>query len=373
MSGRKKYRTKKSYLGQNIRMILCVLLTLLAAAGLLLNALLDQEIGRMIRADIDFANVAVNSSVRENSPDTRGYRTIALVGVDSRDESEAGGNSDTMMILSIHKDTGEVRIASLYRDTYLRIGQGDYQKANAAYNRGGPELFLSMLNTNLDLNITDFVTVDFSVMIDMIDILGGIDMTLTADEVVMMNDYCQGTSEITGKPYEAIEPEVEGTYHLSGIQAVSYMRIRYGYGLEFRRTLRQRAVVLKMAEKMKSARLPTLYRLLDTLLPGIYTNLTKEEILPLALAVKKYTISDTTGFPFDHVMGEPAIAATGIDCVLPVTLETNAAKLHNFLYPDLPYTPSEELITYSDYITEITGYGEADIPESSADGGEMPS
>ena len=93
-------------------MILCVLLTLLAAAGLLLNALLDQEIGRMIRADIDFANVAVNSSVRENSPDTRGYRTIALVGVDSRDESEAGGNSDTMMILSIHKDTGEVRIAS---------------------------------------------------------------------------------------------------------------------------------------------------------------------------------------------------------------------------------------------------------------------
>ena len=109
-----------------------------AAAGLLLNALLDQEIGRMIRADIDFANVAVNSSVRENSPDTRGYRTIALVGVDSRDESEAGGNSDTMMILSIHKDTGEVRIASLYRDTYLRIGQGGLPEGQRRLQPGRP-------------------------------------------------------------------------------------------------------------------------------------------------------------------------------------------------------------------------------------------
>lgn len=354
-------------------MILVVLLTAAAAAGLFLNALLDQEIGRMTRADIDFSNVAVNSSLRTDPPDTQGYKTIALVGVDSRDESEAGGNSDTMMILSINQHTGDVRIVSVYRDTYLRIGQGDYQKANAAYNRGGPELFLNMLNTNLDLNITNFVTVDFSVMIDMIDILGGIDMTLTADEVVMMNDYCEGTSEITGKPYEAIEPEVEGTYHLSGIQAVSYMRIRYGYGLEFRRTLRQRAVVLKMVEKMKGASLPTLYRLLNTLLPGVYTNMTKEEILPLVLSIKKYQIGDTAGFPFDHVIGEPAIAATGIDCVLPVTLKTNVEKLHQFLYPDLLYTPSEELITYSDYITETTGYGEGDIPESSADGGEMPS
>lgn len=370
---RKKYSAKKRYLGRNIRMILFVILVMLAAAGLLLNALLDQEIGKMSRAEINFANVDVNSSMRENSPDAQGYKTIALVGLDSRDESKESGNSDTMMILSIHTSTGEVRIASLYRDTFLRISQGDYQKANAAYNRGGPELFLSMLNTNLDLNITDFVTVDFSVMIDMIDILGGIDMTLTADEVVMMNDYCEGTSEITGKPYQAIEPEVEGTYHLTGIQAVSYMRIRYGYGLEFRRTLRQRAVVLKMLEKMKSASLPTLYRLLDVLLPGIYTNMTKEEILPLALSIKKYNIGDTTGFPFDHVIGEYAQAATGLDCVLPVTLESNVIKLHEFLYPDLPYAPSEELITYSDYITELTGYGEDDIPESSVDGGEMPS
>ena len=364
-------RTKKRYIGRNLRMILFILLVFLAAAGLLLNALLDQALSRMNRADINFANVAVNASLQEN-PELSGYKTIALVGVDSRDEAENSGNSDTMMILSINESTGAVRIVSLYRDTFLRISQGDYEKANAAYNRGGPELFLSMLNTNLDLNITDFVTVDFSVMIDMIDILGGIDMTLTQDEVVMMNDYCEGTSDITGKPYEAIEPEEAGTYHLSGIQAVSYMRIRYGEGLEFRRTLRQRAVVLKMVEKMKSAGIPTLYRLLNTMLPGIYSSLSKEEILGLVLDIGKLNIEDTTGFPFDHVMGELAQAATGIDCVLPVTLENNVIQLHAFLYPDLSYTPSQELITYSAYITELTGYGEEDIPVASADGGEMP-
>ena len=369
MSGRKK--TKKRYFGRNLRMILLILLVLLAAGGLLLNSFLDQALEKMNTAEIDYAEVAVNAGLQEN-PELEGYKTIALVGVDSRDESEEGGNSDTMMVLSIHQSTGAVRIVSLYRDTFLRISQGDYQKANAAYNRGGPELFLSMLNTNLDLNITNFVTVDFSVMIDMIDILGGIDMTLTQDEVVMMNDYCEGTSEITGKPYEAIEPEEAGTYHLSGIQAVSYMRIRYGEGLEFRRTLRQRAVVLKMMEKMKSAGIPTLYRLLNTFLPGIYTNLTKEEILELVLSLGRMEIEDTSGFPFDHVMGEPAMEATGIDCVLPVTLENNVRKLHEFLYPDLTYSPSEELITYSDYITELTGYGEEEIPAVSADGGEMP-
>ena len=279
-----------------------------------------------------------------------------------------------MMLVTLDNDQKTIKIVSLYRDTYLNTGSERYAKCNEAYNRGGPERFLGMLNTNLDLNITDFVTVDFSVLIEVIDRLGGIDMDLTADEVVMMNDYCIGTSKITGKDYTRIEPEIEGTYHLSGIQAVSYMRIRYGQGLEFRRTLRQRAVLYKLLEKLKEADLGTLYGMLDVVLPDVYTNISKQDIIELGLAVRGYRIEETRGFPFDHMWGGVVEdRMDGLDCIIPVTLKTNVVKLHDFLFPGVEYVPTRTVEEFSAYISDKSGYTEADIPSTSEDGGEMPS
>ena len=345
---------------------------LLLAGVLFVFAKVNQKLDKIQNVDVDMGKVEVNEGVNDEMH-LKGYRTIAVVGVDSRDESETDGNSDTMMMVVLDHDREMIRIVSLYRDTYLNTGKGQYNKCNDAYNRGGAERFLSMLNTNFDLNIRDFVTVDFSAVIDVIDGLGGIEMELTADEVMMMNDYCEGTSEITGKEYTKIMPEVEGTYELSGIQAASYMRIRYGEGLEFRRTVRQRAVLYKMLEKMKQADLTTLYNLLDDVLSEVYTNISKQDIIQLGLAVRGYQIEDTKGFPFDHMWGGIVKERMdNLDCVVPVTLQHNVEKLHAFLYPDLDYTPTETVKEYSRYIEEKSGFTEEDIPSSSEDGGELP-
>lgn len=353
-----------------------IALVLVLAAGLFLYAMVQKNLDKINRIRVDLEQVQVNEGLDANlqaQEHLSGCRTIAVVGVDSRDESTERGNSDTMMIVVLDHDREMIRIVSIYRDTYLNIGDDTYTKCNAAYMRGGAEQFLSMLNTNMDLSITDFVTVDFSAVIDVIDSLGGIEMTLTQDEVIMMNDYCQGTSKISGRPYEAIMPEEAGAYQLTGIQAASYMRIRYGEGYEFRRTLRQRAVLGKLLERLKEADLGTLYEVLDKVLPNIATNISKQDIIDLALAARGYEIEGTSGFPTAHMWGGVVKERMdGLDCIVPVTLEYNVEALHRFLYPDLAYTPTETVRRYSAYISEASGYTQEDIPSSSEDGGEMP-
>lgn len=365
MSGKKR----KKKMRRRILFVIKLAVIIILAGGIFAFVKINEKLDK-IQVPVDLGNVEVNEGVNN---DFSGYRTIAVVGLDSRGEPQDGQNSDTMMLVVLNGDNKTIKITSVYRDTYLNTGKEEYTRCNAAYNRGGAERFLSMLNQNLDLNITEFVTVDFSAIIDVIDGLEGIEMDLTADEVVMMNDYCEGTSEITGKEYARIEPEVEGTYQLSGIQATSYMRIRYGQGLEFRRTLRQRAVLYKMLEKLKGASLPTLYGVVDDVLGDVSTNISKQDIIKLGLAVRGYQIEDTTGFPFDHRWGENVKDRMGLDCIVPVTLQTNVEKLHAFLYPDLQYTPTETVKEYSQYITDRSGYTEADIPAESENGGELPS
>ena len=163
-------------------------------------------------------------------------------------------NTDTIIIASINNDTKVVKLVSIYRDTYLNIGEDRYGKANAAYANGGYKWAINMLNQNLDLDITDFVTVNMNALVEVVDALGGFDFDLTDEEVVHMNNYCVGTSEITGKSYERIEPEVAGTYHLNGVQAVSYTRIRYTAGNDYKRTERQRELIAKIVAKAKKSR-----------------------------------------------------------------------------------------------------------------------
>jgi anionic cell wall polymer biosynthesis LytR-Cps2A-Psr (LCP) family protein len=119
-----------------------------------------------------------------------GYTNIALFGLDNRSVGNyAWGNSDTIMIASINNDTKEVKLVSVYRDTYLSIGEGKFNKANSAYNLGGVERAVKMLNANLDLSITDYVCVDWAALIEAIDALGGIELQVTKQEVYYINGY----------------------------------------------------------------------------------------------------------------------------------------------------------------------------------------
>lgn len=331
------------------------------------------KLGKMNFTDLDFSKIGVNTGVSDNNV-MKGYTTIGLIGLDGRDgKLKSGVRSDTMIIASINNDTKKVKLVSVYRDTYLRIGEdsegnGQYNKANAAYAKGGPEQFLSMLNTNLDLNVTDFVSVDFQAVAEAVELLGGIDVELKEEEVGHLNNYCVETSKVTGMDYTPLE-EKAGVHHLNGVQTVSYARIRYTSGNDFRRAARQREVIYKIVEKAKNSDIATLSKILDKVFPKVYTSFTKAEILQMGMSMMSYDIEDQTGFPFDHLYGERVKDAMGgLDVVLPVTLESNVIKLHEFLYPEDSYTPSDEVKAYSQRIVDKSGFGDESRLDHSEDG-----
>ena len=331
------------------------------------------KLGKLNHETINEEEIDVNESVTENQV-MKGYTTIALVGIDSRDDKlKSDWNSDTMIIASINNDTKKVKLVSVYRDTYLCLGEDEdennsYGLANSAYCTGGAKKMLNMLNKNLDMNISDFVTVNFQAVAETVELLGGIDVEMKKEEVVHLNNYCVETSEVTGMDYTPLE-EIEGVQHLNGVQAVAYARIRKTSGNDFRRAARQREVIYKIVEKAKNSSIATLNTVLDKIFPMIYTSLTEKEILSMGMNMLSYDIEDQTGFPFDHLYGDTVKEAMdGVDCVLPITLESNVIKLHEFLYTEDSYVPSNEVKTYSQEISDKSGFGEESRLEHSEDG-----
>lgn len=331
------------------------------------------KLGKLNHETINEEELDVNESVTENQV-MKGYTTIALVGIDSRDDKlKSDWNSDTMIIASINNDTKKVKLVSVYRDTYLCLGEDEdennsYGLANSAYCTGGAKKMINMLNKNLDMNISDFVTVNFQAVAETVELLGGIDVEMKKEEVVHLNNYCVETSEVTGMDYTPLE-EIEGVQHLNGVQAVAYARIRKTSGNDFRRAARQREVIYKIVEKAKNSSIATLNTVLDKIFPMIYTSLTEKEILSMGMNMLSYDIEDQTGFPFDHLYGDTVKEAMdGVDCVLPITLESNVIKLHEFLYPEDSYVPSNEVKTYSQEIIDKSGFGEESRLEHSEDG-----
>ena len=335
--GRKGKRKKKH---RKLIFAIEIIVLLVLAVGLFGAA----QLGRMGR--IHLKDIVVNSGLTSK----KGYRNLALFGVDSRDgELDGGTNSDTIMVCSINQKTGEIRLVSVYRDTYLDVNEGSYSKANSAYAGGGPERAINMLNKNLDLDITDFATVDFSAVIEAVDLLGGIDIELTDEEVKWLNAYLIETSQVTGVSYENVQSS--GMQHLSGIQAMAYCRIRYTEGWDYKRTERQRLVLEKIFEGAKSQGVTTLASMVGTMMPYIKTSLSNTEIIALAADIGKYTIADTQGFPYDKVAADVDAG----DCVVPVNLAANVKQLHEYLFGETDYTVSDTVQQISNQIINNTG------------------
>ena len=306
-----------------------------AATGVVLVASKMTKI-ETTELDTDKLNIAETSEEQET-----GYLNVALFGLDSREGDLGKGNrSDTMMIASLNKATGEVKLVSVYRDTLLKLDDGSYNKANAAYAFGGPEGAISMINRSMDMDISKYVAVNFNALVDVIDALGGLDITLTDAEVVHMNNYCVETSKVTGADYTKIEPEVAGTYHLNGVQAVSYSRIRYTGGGDFERTSRQRHVLELIAEKAQSASFSTLNKIIDKVFPQVSTNFTITEMIAYAKDIAKYKLGDSMGFPDNNSFDMLDVVGS---VVIPETLTSNVEDVHKFLFGDDGYTISSNI------------------------------
>ena len=335
-----------SVLGK-IAIVLCILLLLVVFAAI---AVVYSKIDKMDFKNLDPDKLSINEGYEY---DETGYLNVALFGLDKRENvEEMGTRSDTIIIASLNRETKEVKMSSVYRDTLLQMDDGTYNKANAAYAFGEEEEAVAMLNRNLDMDITHYVTVDFSAMVDMIDAVDGIDVEVTEEEIPYLNNYACEIIENTGVDTWGItEP---GYQRLTGVQATAYARIRATEGDDYRRTERQRLVLTKIAEKAQAVSLSSLNMMIDRVLPKVRTNFTLPEILAYAKDVKKYTIGETLGFPFDldtMYYGEAG------DSVVPNNLEDNVKQLHEFLFGEDGYSPSSTVSEISDELVFVTGIG----------------
>lgn len=179
-------------------MIICVVLTLVLGAAGAVFGYAASKVNKIQK--IEVKKETLKESITEEVEHKSGYLNVAVFGLDSRDGSlDKGNRSDTIMIVSLNQETYEVKMVSVYRDTFMRLKDGSYNKANAAYSYFGPDGGVALLNENMDMNIEKYVSVNFNALVDVIDAVGGMDLELTDAEVVHMNNYCVETSEVTGK------------------------------------------------------------------------------------------------------------------------------------------------------------------------------
>lgn len=359
-NGRRKM-TKKQ---QRKRKRIILLVEIIVVLALLLGLAIWLKLSKINQTGkLDEDELSINDLNDETKELLSGYTNIALFGLDNRSNgSYSSGNSDSIMIASIDNNTHEVKLVSVYRDTYLNVYDDSFKKCNSAYAKKGVEGAIAMLNQNLDLDIKEYVAVDFNAMVEVIDLLGGVDIDVTTEEAGYMKVYIDELQQVTGVQSSYVTGG--GVCTLDGIQATAYCRVRYTAGDDFKRAERQRTVLSAMADKAKKADLSTLNKIIDAVFDDIDTSLTSADIIGLAAFVSQYEIADTSGFPFSQTT--MTLGKKG-DVVVPTTLESNVKILHAYLFGEENYQPSSTVTALSKQIISDTGKTASDGNTYSAD------
>ena len=325
---RKKERKGLKIFGITVLVLLIILAVIIGGT----ITFVSSKLSKMQQIDLNEDNLNVSAQAKEQLAE---YRNIAIFGVDSRDDSYGKGNrSDCIIIASINNKTKEVKLISVYRDTYVQIEGHGLDKITHAYSYGEAPLAIKTLNTNLDLNIKEFVTVNFETVKDVVDYIGGISMPITSEEI----------SHIPGI-------KKAGTQTLNGEQALAYARIRYATGGDYKRTERMRDVLTAVANKLKTLNISQLNGFVDEILPKVYTNITAGDIFTLIPSAMSYKITDSIGWPYE-TRGKTMDRWYGI----PITLESNVTELHKEAFGEPNYVPSDTVKEISNKIIQKTGY-----------------
>lgn len=328
MEEEKKKRKGLKAFGIIVLVLIIILVLIIGSTFWFVN----KKLSKMQKIDIDENNLNVSAQAKEQLAD---YRNIAIFGIDSREDTYSKGNrSDCIIIASINNKTKEVKLVSVYRDTYVQIEGHGLDKITHAYSYGEAPLAIKTLNTNLDLNIKEFVTVNFDAVKEIVDDIGGISMNITSEEV----PHIAGIKKA-------------GTYNLTGEQALAYARIRYATGGDYKRTERMRDVLTAVVNKVKTFNISQLNTLVDQVLPRVYTNITASDIFALLPSATSFKITESIGWPYE-TKGKTMDRWYGI----PITLESNVTKLQQEVFGNTNYTPSETVKQISDDIVAKTGY-----------------
>lgn len=347
---KEKVKTNKRKKGRWLKVLGTILLTIILILAILIGlayVYITNKLSKMNTVQLDESQLGITA---EASTKLAKYRNIAIFGVDSREDDYGKGNrSDCMIIASINNETKEVRLISVYRDTYVNIQGHGLDKITHAYSYGEAPLAINTLNTNLDLNISEFVTVNFDSVSDAVDELGGVTINIENEEIKYINDYIDATAQITHKTAKHVTSA--GRQTLDGVQAVAYSRIRYTAGGDYKRTERMRNVIEAMANKLKSKNIMEINNFMDEILPKVYTNISQKTIMSMIPDMMNYKVSTSIGWPYE-VKGITLDRWYGV----PVTLESNVIKLHQELFDDPDYTLPESIKTTSNSIIKKTGY-----------------
>lgn len=344
---------KKKKMNKVLKIFLIILLVLvifILGLGIAGYTYVNGKIGKMQKENIDTTAVGINEETKQ---ELKGYRNIALLGIDSRaDDYGLGNRSDCMMIASINQETNEIKLISVYRDTYVYVmenGTKRLDKITHAYSYGGAQNTLKSLNEAMDLNITEFVTVNFDAVIAAVDSLGGVYIDIDESEIKYVNDYIDATSESSGVKSSHITHS--GRQKLDGVQAVSYTRVRYTAGGDYKRTERMRTVVEAMLSKAKTLNVGQLNSFADTILPKIRTNISSSEIWGLIPKLASFKVTESIGWPYD-TKGITLDRWYGV----PVTLQSNVERLHKEAFEQEDYEASDTVKEMSATIVKKTGY-----------------
>ncbi len=340
-----KKNKKKHTVLKVIGIIVLILLIVIAGIGVGGYSYVVNKLNKMQQVNINVDELNVNEELT-------GYRNIALFGVDSRDSNLGRGNrSDCIIIASINEKTKDVKLISVYRDTYVEIEGHGLDKITHAYSYGEAPLAIKTLNTNLDLNITEFITVNFDLVAEAVNALGGVEIEITEAELKYINEYIDGTSDNTGITSKHITRT--GKQTLDGVQAVAYSRIRYTAGGDYKRTERMRDVLEAMLKKLKTKSVGEINNLLDEILPKVYTNISASSIIAMIPDVLKYNITDSIGWPY-NTKGITLDRWYGV----PITLESNVKQLHQEAFEETDYEVPQDIKNISNKIVSRTGYKE---------------
>lgn len=282
------------------------------------------------------------------------YRQIAILGVDARSMTTYDGSrSDAIVVLSINKTTGDIKMISLMRDAYLEIynkqGERYLDKVTNAHAFGGGVDTCRSLNRNLDLNIREYAIFNWKAVADAVDALGGVTVEVKENELYDLNKYGQQTGEVVGRAFTTVYSA--GMQKLDGIQAASYCRIRKTSGGDSQRAERMKKVLEAMFKEAKQMNLAELNKIAENVLPGIRTNLDNAAIFGLIGDIGKFQLNGSIGLPYEYTGG----MFHGGWYAVPKTLESNVVKLHKEAFGLAEYQVSETVLAISTRIQEDTG------------------
>lgn len=350
---RAEYKIKKKNKGLKIFLrVLIVIIVIILGIAIAGYSFVHSKLSKMKTEYIDKTAIGISEEAKDS---LKGYRNIALLGIDSRaDDYGTGNRSDCIIIASINEKTKEVKLLSVYRDTYVYVtenGNKKLDKITHAYSYGGAQNTLKSLNEALDLNITEYVTVNFDAVIAAVNALNGVEIDITSEELKYINDYIDATSQSSGVKSSHLSKA--GRQTVDGVQAVAYSRIRYTAGGDYKRTERMRTVVTAMAKKAKTLNIGQLNKLADEILPRVSKNIENNDIIALIPSALSFDIIESLGWPY-NVKGITTTAWYGV----PVTLESNVIRLHKELFGQEDYKVSETVREMNAAIIKKTGYTE---------------